>query len=274
MGAVLLAGSLFAAGGQAIVRHVPELLALLMVLGMTVGLGMLTFDAELFWGEIKNIFRRTGSEDRNYRKWMRAQLALYALVSGLVSAIVQVLMRMGADSQAATAGQGLVSRQIPFLTLLYGVLTAVGLWVLAGLDKPTEEARQRNLSGQDRNQVIVAFAVLLLTVGVLSVLVMSVNIASSRSKTDQMGMAREVVQHMHQGPDLVWRPLKSGVTNEPTESTLLPRPKPAPVEDQRGPEDSVMASSADVGGLSMPPLLRWEVEIEGEATESVVRQAN
>ena len=171
-----------------------EIITLFLVLGLTALLGFLTYDPVVMWHH----FVRVGFKDKKGRdpfaKRMVAQLALYALISGIIIAILQILSVSGQASE--------MEKKLALWSLLYGVLTAVGLWVISGLDKPGSSRTTEKITG-DENQVILAFCVLLLTVGVLSLLFIEMQ---KVGRPQILIEATKLNTGLQLGDDMIWRP--------------------------------------------------------------------
>jgi len=176
-GVITLAGLFMAASRGPGLKYLLEPLTLILVLGLTVVLGVLTYDPQRLGAEFGKFFsRKTRTNTANKR--MLAQLALYALVSGIILAVMHVLLHFKgwdmAQKSAAGASQ-LASVRMPFLSLLYGVLTALGLWVTCS-DAP--ESHEVDQPGKDPG--IMSFLVLLLTVAVLAWLIAAMSLDQKR----------------------------------------------------------------------------------------------
>ncbi len=150
-------------------KEFSEPLTLLLVIGLTLFLGAMTYAPGAIAAEMKKLLTHSkGGEGPDRR--LLAQLALYALVSGVVLAIVQIMLKLRAEP----GGQlGWEVTRTALLSLLYGVLAGVGFWAASGLDRPDKSCadspdfnRQRPATAV---QTTLAFCVLLLIVGVLAV---------------------------------------------------------------------------------------------------------
>ncbi len=178
-----------------------EIASLAMVMSLAIVLGLLTYDIKTIYGAL-SIIAKKKTENTTGTKRILAQLALYSLVSGIVFAIIQILpLDAGVNSAEAY--------QLALWSLLYGVLMAIGLWVISGLDKPETSITMTKNKESDENQIIMAFCVLLLTVGVLSLLF--VEMYHMDGLTDQQQgneVAVDTNQGLQLGEDMVWRPAK------------------------------------------------------------------
>jgi len=266
LGAILAVGFTVSLGNQPGVRHVPELLALVLVPGLTTVLGLLTLDHKELRVEFRRVFSKSSISQGRSNNKMLAQLALYALVSGLILAIVQVLACPGMAQPASGELKSISSVQMPFLSLLYGVLTGLGLWVVSGADKPSAGESPGSFSQMSRNQMMVAFCVLLLTTGVLSVLILGLNIADgTTSDTAFVELAEEIVQPMRQGADMVWRPVKSGLAGQAPLSHAG-----AAVRRGAAADEPILASNSTSGRREALPVLRWEVQTKPDVAGAAV----
>ena len=140
-------------------------MTMLSVVTLTAVLATLTYPAGQVARQMKLIFtRRTPTLAPNRR--MIGQLALFAMISGIILAIMHVLLTLK-NAPADSAVPCAISLRTPFVCLLYGVLLALGLWVVG------QEQRQPNAGPADcydQNQVILASCLLLLATGVVGYL--------------------------------------------------------------------------------------------------------
>jgi len=233
---------------------VSEVAALPVVLGLTLLLGVLSYEPGRLLGQFKRLFKPSRSSQQPSDRRMMAQLALYALISGLVLAIIQVLPTTGKVDHSEHMKTAMWS-------LLYGVLTAVVLWVVSGLDKPDDQDEHGKTVPSDKNQVILAFCVLLLMVGVLSLLFIEMFVAgkpkdpSLQHKTAQQ--ATIGYGDMRLGEDMIYRPVsfmdRASQNKIPIISETL-----VPVPAQTVP-DSV---SSQIEHAPTEALLRWELSMD------------
>ena len=114
IGAIVIAAYIVSISGLAGLRYMPEPLILLLVLGLTLVLGLLTFEPKVLWAEFRNIFSRNKKTVTSQNKRILSQLALFSLISGIVWAIVLVLDRLGDNSAKIQADQAMNSLRMPF----------------------------------------------------------------------------------------------------------------------------------------------------------------
>ena len=231
-----------------------EVAVLPVVLGLTLLLGVLSYEPGRLFGQFKRLFKQNRSSQPPLDKRMIAQLALYALASGLVLSIIQVLPTAGKVGQSEHIKTAMWS-------LLYGVLTAIVLWVVSGLDKPEEQDDQGKTVPSDKNQIILAFCVLLLMVGALSLLFIEMFIASdSKAPALQRKTAQQTsigYGDMRLGEDMIYRPVsfmdRSGQKNIPIAiDTLVPVPVQA-IPNRASSQNEHAPTEA---------LLRWELSLD------------
>ena len=232
----------------------PEVAALPVVLGLTLLLGVLSYEPKKILGQFKRLFGpKQDSQKPSHDRRMMAQFALYALVSGLVLAIIQVLPtvgKVGNSEQMKTA----------MWSLLYGVLTAVVMWVVSGLDKPNEEQDQGKTESSDKNQIILAFCVLLLMVGILSLLFIEMFVAGGpKAPSVQREIARQAkigYGDMRLGEDMVYRPVSFMDDTDQVKQPAVSE-TPAPVSILTVPD----ISSSQNKHASTEAILRWELNL-------------
>lgn len=177
-----------------------EIVTLLLVLGLTGLLSVLTYEPKVLWNNLRRLYSRDKNRQTPSDKRMMSQCALYALISGVLLAIVQVLPVVNQVDKSEKV-------QLALWSLLYGVLAAVGFWIISGVDKPGKaDAGQKSNLGENQ-QIILAFCVLLLTVGVLSLLFVEISHVNKRLLPDESaGLASGIHTGLQLGEDLVWRP--------------------------------------------------------------------
>jgi hypothetical protein len=274
IGAIVIAAYIVSISGLAGLRYMPEPLILLLVLGLAIVLGLLTFEPKVLWAEFHNIFSRNKKNVTSQNKRILSQMALFSLISGIVWAIVLVLDRLGDNSANFHTDQAMSSLRMPFIAMLYGVLAAVGLWVVSGLDKPVEMERENTYDVEDRNQVILAFCVLLLTVGVLATLIVGINVVTIREGGLGSSGMPDVVQGLQLGDDLVWRPQRTE-----NEKIISKKPSLSSLDiTHHGKMDNLDLSSEQLNTpqpvSSIPAVtpdeapLRWELTTETMAYET------
>lgn len=183
LGVLALAGVVAGVSGGSFVWQLSEPLTLLLVLGLTLVLGVLTYDPKQLGRELSRVFKSTRQVGPCDGRVM-AQLALYALVAGLVLCIVQMLLQHYATGDSPEKALGSGALRTPLMSLLYGVLTAVSFWAISGQDIPAFRARAGRLQRSDRKQVVAAFCVLLLTAGAVSTSILGIVLTSKNDMTE------------------------------------------------------------------------------------------
>ena len=175
--AIIVLGLLVSADGDGGgMSHFSEPLTLVMVFGLMAVLTLLTYEPGRLIEEFKKLFSK-GPHQMDKR--MMSQLALYALIAGIVSAIVQMLVRLNSPVESATPAAVLEIQKPPLMALLYGSLTAVALWVVAGLESPAKAENKGEIAPADKKQTIVAFCVLLVAAGTISVMIVGVHLTAN-----------------------------------------------------------------------------------------------
>jgi|GEM_PF-6114003 len=145
-------------------EHSSVLSSFVLVCLFTVALGGMTYNPMVLWKEYKFYRQQERVLFEQWRHLFFSQMALYALIAGVLLAIVAVL----ASSQSGDMFQHLKDA---LWTLLYGVMIATALWVLSGVVRPVgTQGNAQDSSSKSQNQMTLAFCVMLLTVGVLSML--------------------------------------------------------------------------------------------------------
>jgi hypothetical protein len=226
-----------------------EIITLFLVLGLTGLLGVFTYDPRVMWHHCVRFGLKDKERRDGFSRRIVAQLALYALISGIIIAIVQIL------SVSGHAGE--MEKKLALWSLLYGVFSAVGLWVISGVDKPSPGSGTGKTMG-DENQVILAFCVLLLTVGVLALLFMEFQ------KVVQPGFLTETSETVAQlnsglplGEDLVWRPATL------VQEESLPNPLPErPLRVALGAGAKVQGDLSRIMAKPTEAPLRWELNLK------------
>ena len=243
-----------------------EVVALPVVLGLTLLLGVLSYEPGRILGQFKRFFGPNRNSQQPLDRRMMAQFALYALISGLVLAIIQVLPTAGKVGNS-------VHLKTAMWSLLYGVLTAVVLWVLSGLDKPDDPQDHRTTGTSEKNQVILAFCVLLLMVGVLSLLFVELFVAGEPKDPSLQG---EIAQQatigygdMRLGKDMIYRPVS--FMDHPGQNKKPSSPEtPAPASSQTVPD----SASSQIEHTPNEVILRWELSLDRSLEGRSNRQKN
>lgn len=183
VGAIILAGIVASLSSGPAGWQMSEPVTLVLVLGFTAVLGVLTYDPKELGRELSRVFTAPRGV-REFDRRVMAQLALYALAAGLVLCIVQILIQQFARGEAVDEAFGAAALRMPLMSLLYGVLTAVGFWAVSGQDLPDSVKQNRAGGLSDKRQVVAAFCVMLLTAGVVSTFVLTMNLMSRGEAED------------------------------------------------------------------------------------------
>lgn len=230
-----------------------EIITLVLVLGLTTLLAVLTYDPRAIWHSLVRFGSRGKERQDSQTKRMTSQIALYALVSGIILAIIQIL------SVSGSAGE--MEKKLALWSLLYGVLVAVGLWVISGVDKPAMNISNQNPSRGDENQIILAFCVLLLTVGVLSLLFVEIQKVGQNQALTQTGeLSADLVNTgLQLGDDMIWRPAtffkKDSKSEKPKQSPELAHGGHRGQNGRTSPGSQITVEPADAA-------LRWELSLD------------
>ena len=188
IGAIMLAGVIASLSRGPAGWQMSEPLTLALVLGFTALLGVLTYDPKQLGRELLRVF--TSAEGtKPFDRRITGQLALYALAAGLVLSIVQILIQQFAAGEAVDETFCAAALRMPLMSLLYGVLTGVGLWAVSGHDLPDAVTKRARLGVSERRQLLAAFCVLMLTAGVLSTFILSMNLMARGELERKAGIA-------------------------------------------------------------------------------------
>ena len=185
LGTVIVAGIVLSLLGGPSLKYMLAPGALLLVLSMTFGLGLFTYERKGYIRALKAIFspHRSGGRDATYKR-MLLQLALYALVSGIVLAILQILLQsFRAQGGLVRIGSNPMMLREPLTILLYAVLTALGLWVLAG--EKASVAKENESVRIHRQTIIGASLLLLMTTGVIILLIVGMTKDNFRQRQEK-----------------------------------------------------------------------------------------
>lgn len=222
----------------------------LAVVGFALLLTVLTYEPKDVLWELRKAFGvKKNQPEEGVNRRMLAQMAIYALIAGVVMAVVQLLLHLGGPHTKGDVSQVV---RMSSMSLLYGVLAAVGLWAISGFDRPNEVEKGRDVVSVSRYQVITAFSILLLTVGVLSVLILSIYFTNQKERN----VVREVdrVNGLILGPDYVYRVPKHGGITDPDRAPSL-------VDlDKRVGYSHLGKGKEDM--MEVP--LRWEMAAQGD----------
>jgi len=241
---------------------------LLLVLGMTVGLGFLTYDRNRFFGAFKKIFSRQQSGLDKQNKRMLSQLALYALVSGIVLAVMQILLQSFRTQEGfARIGSNPIALRAPLTTLLYAALTATGLWLFAFHRESIYNADENDVITSQRQNMLGAGLLLIMTMGLVLLLLAGMTKDSFQSEAamafsdgKRVDVVHNKVEGLYQDEDLFWRPSSMRETKETlfTGNRITKRSNP-------NLRKHLIVSDAVTGADEMP--LRWELSLAGETPE-------
>jgi hypothetical protein len=259
LGALVILGGGIAIENTVRLKYMLEPLIVVLVLDFVLLLGFLTYPPRKLRTVFSGLVSRNQSPQKDENRYILSRMALYALASGFILSVVQVLARIDRFSQLPLNSESLSDLRIPLMTLLYGVLAAVGLWVVSGMDKvegPTPST--------EKNQVIAAFGIMLLTIGILSFLIIGINHVSGGGR-DTVSVPEEAIHGLRQGEDMVWRPVRldkhqSLITEDPIFSVSQDRAESA---DKPPAAPTSFASNA----IAEPPL-RWELNVEPGKTKT------
>ena len=200
IGVIMLAGFVVSLSRGLTGWQMSEPLTLFLVLGFTALLGVLTYDPKQLGRELLRVF--TSSEgSKPFDRRITGQLALYALAAGLVLSIVQILIQQFATGEAVEGSFSSAALRMPLMSLLYGVLTAVGLWAVSGHDLPEAVTQRARLGAWERRQLLGAFCVLMLTAGVLSTFILSMNLMARGELEREAVIAGVPVVAVRAAPD-------------------------------------------------------------------------
>jgi len=268
LGTVIVAGILLSLSGGPSMKYMVAPRALLLVLGTTIGLGLFTYDRKRFFRAFKEIFSKNHPACDTQNKRMLSQLALYALVSGMVLALVQILQQSFQTSEGlGRIGSNPVALRAPLTTLLYAVLAALGLWLISGQRKSSNVSDEKDVIASQRQIMMGASLLLFMAIGVVALLVAGMTKDSSRQNTYRNPPAQkpvEVVSNevegLYQGEDLFWRPKSM----QESKGALSPGDVTLKVYNHP-PGKNLMVSDALTSVDEMP--LRWELSLDNEALE-------
>ena len=268
LGTVIVAGILLSLSGGPSMKYMVAPGALLLVLGMTIGLGLFTYDRKRFFGAFKEMFSENRPQRDTQNKRMLSQLALYALISGIILALVQILLQSFRTSEGLDRiGSNPVALRAPLTTLLYAVLAALGLWLISGRRISSNVSDEKDVITSQRQVMMGASLLLFMTIGLVLLLVVGMTKDISRQNMDRNPPAQkpvEVVNNevegLYQGEDLYWRPKSM----QESKGALSPGDVALKVYNHP-PDTNLMVSNASTSVDEMP--LRWELSLDNEALE-------
>lgn len=293
--AMLVMGGLsLTAFGGVTPRYVLAPATLILVLGMTLVLGWLSYDAKRLAEEFQKIFTSGKHENSDESRKLLMQLAAYSLISGIILATVQVLVQIwDRDSELLVLGTSAVSLRMPLTSVLYSVLTAMGFWMTSCRTSVNDQPNSSNNHYPNLAQVGLFSCLLVLTAGVLALLLLGMSLDQKAQEqpsfteldsvnevpsvngvaTDKPGqpvgslqvlheVLHEEVEGLYQGKDMVWRP--SNVRNKPDSSDTVS----AGTDRNILIEKSKTISDVILSSTDLP--LRWEQS--GDVNSAVFSQ--
>lgn len=247
--AVLLAIFAVSLLGGPGVRYMVAPLTMLSVVGLTMGLAMLTYEPKKLIVELAKIF--VGKEkDKDISKKMISQIALFALVSGIILAIMYVLVGLDADRPAQNR---LESLRTPFMSLLYGILLALGMWIAGQDEQNVAQLSKTRL--YDQTQVAISSCLLLLAMGVVGCLLIGMTRDNDSHYPRETGI-EQLRPNMHSAAGMLSN------TTLAADNTDLANHYNNVSSHTRVIRKHVSTALADGPG-SHVALLRWEEDIQG-----------
>jgi uncharacterized iron-regulated membrane protein len=265
LGTVVVGGIVLSLLGGPSLKYMLAPGALLLVLGMTFGLGLFTYDRKRYFRELKAIFIPHRSGRDSHPRRMLSQLALYALVSGIVLAILQILLQsFRTQGGFDRIGSNPIALREPLTTLLYAVLTGLGLWLLAG--KKESVSNESEAVRLHRQTMIGASLLLFMTTGLVLLLIVGMtkdSFRQSQEKSISEGTPVKAVSNeadgLYQGEDLYWRPKSMlGSTGPETGGDMVTK-----MNTPYSVTDLMVSDAAAIRGEEMP--LRWELSLVKES---------
>ena len=268
LGTLIVAGLLLSLSGGPSMKYMVAPGALLLVLGMTIGLGLFTYDRKRLFGAFKEMFSKNPPPRDTQNKRMLSQLALYALISGIVLALVQILLQSFRTSEGLDRiGSNPVALRAPLTALLYATLTALGLWLITGHRLSSNNPDEKEIITSQRQITMGASLLLFMTIGLVLLLVAGMTKDSSRQNRERnpsgqkpVEVVTNEVEGLYQGEDLFWRPRSM----QETKGTLSPGEVALKVYNHH-PGKNLTVSDAATSVDEMP--LRWELSLDNEALE-------
>lgn len=223
LGAIFVAGMLLSLSGGPSMRYMVSPGALFQVFAMTLGLGLFTYNRKRLFGSFRELFSNQVSQRDPHHKRMLSQLALYALLSGIVLALAQILLESFRTSERIDQiGSNPVALRAPFTILLYAVLTALGFWLISGPKASQEDSNETEAIPFYRQFAMGASLLLCMMIGLVCLLVVGMTKDSMRQNSDEDGHGEpsarafeEEVHGLYRGQDGLWRPLKSEPSHSP-----------------------------------------------------------
>jgi hypothetical protein len=252
---------------------------ILLVMGFTLLLGILTYQPKDLLREFKKIFVKSAPGNERIRKPILIQLAMYALISGILLALVQILDHIGAVG-TQSAEKGMLSLRAPLTSLLYAVLMGMGLLIVAGLEAiPTSGSRDQKESAQAGiKHVFFGTCLLMVTVGILSVLLSGMILDEKKSETSDIAVSQTVkaespeggesigqVHGLTLGEDMIWR------VNMSQEPKSVAKDTPITSNTQFRNAESILVVAEEVNSTTEVPL-RWELSLDSGKADPWLHQ--
>jgi len=267
---LVMGGLSLTAFGGVTPRYVLAPAILILVLGMTLVLGWLSYDAKRLADEFQKIFTTDKHETSDESRKLLMQLAAYSLISGIILATVQVLVQIWDwDSGLLTLGANAVSLRMPLTSVLYSVLTAMGFWMSSCRAAANDQHNSNNNQYPSLVHIGLFSCLLVLTAGVLSLLLLGMTLdqrshekvmvgESVYVRPDQpvepMQLLHEEMEGLYQGKDMVWRTVNIRKTSEPSSVVSAVTDQNILIEKSRIISDAILSST------DLP--LRWELGVD------------
>ena len=247
-------------------RYVLAPATLILVLGMTLVLGWLSYDAKRLSDEFKKIFTCVKHENSDESRRLLMQLAVYSLISGIILATVQVLVQIwDRDSKLLMLGSSAVSLRLPLTSVLYSVLTAMGFWMSSCRSGAIGQHNSNSNHCPSLGQIGLFSCLLVLTAGVLALLLLGMTLDQKAQENptfvemstimqtrsiEPMQILHEEIEGLYQGRDMVWRPRITINRPNVTDTDLVGTDQETWFEKSKTISDAILSST------DLP--LRWE----------------
>lgn len=272
LGAVIVVGMLLSLSGGPSMKYMVSPGSLFLVLAMTIGLGLYTYSRKRLFGAFREIFSIMDSQPDPQNKRMLSQLALYALLSGIVLALVQILLQSFRTSEGFDRiGSDPLALRAPLTTLLYAVLMALGLWLITGHRVSKEGSSETDGVPFYRQFSIGASLLLLMMIGLVSLLVVGMTKDSSQRNSDKSPngdnspKVADKIDGLYRGKDFYWRPMSMS-NSEPT-------PSPS-CEERKTSNHNAYLDSRSMVSDAVPRTddipLRWELSLNESAMKKEI----
>ena len=265
LGTIIVAGILLSLSGGPSIKYMVAPGSLLLVLGMTMGLGLFTYDRKRLFRAFKEMFSTSRPHRDPHNKRMLSQLALYALLSGIVLALVQILLQSFRPSESVgRIGSNPLALRAPLTTLLYAVLTALGLWLITGHRVSNTNSDDTDVIASGRHVMLGASLLWFMTIGLVCLLVVGMTKDSSRQNRDRYrsgtkasAVVHNEVEGLYQGEGLFWRPTSM------QEVTGARMPSHGGMASREHTDNTLMGFDLSTCADEMP--LRWELSLDDKA---------